>query len=111
MIEATALSVRAYGHWILVKPSKENLERTPGGLFLPETAQEEARKQMTMTGVVAQVGHGQWIGEKRVPMDVCVGQRIAYQKAMPIILGGVPYDVLRDADVIAVLESTESIQG
>mgnify|MGYP002399348392 CR=1 FL=1 len=52
-------------------------ERTKGGIVLPDTAKEKPMK-----GKVIAVGEGKWDekGEKRIPVDVKVGETVIYGK-------------------------------
>lgn len=60
--------------WILVEPTK--LDKSAGGIFLPDNIQERAR---TITGKVLAVGPGAMEDGKRVPIaDVKVGDTIVF---------------------------------
>jgi len=60
---------------IIVKLVEEE-ERTKGGIVLPDTAKEKPQQ-----GDVVAVGPGAWAteGEKRIPMDVKVGDRVIFR--------------------------------
>ena len=61
---------------IVVRPN-ESEERTASGLVIPDTAKEKPQQ-----GEVLAVGEGRWDedGEKRIPVDVKVGDTVVYSK-------------------------------
>ena len=87
---------------IVVRPN-ESEERTASGLVIPDTAKEKPQQ-----GEVLAVGEGRWDedGEKRIPVDVKVGDIVVYSK-----YGGTEYTVdgedlliLNARDVLAVVK-------
>lgn len=52
--------------------------RSASGIIVPETVNKEKPEQ----GIVVAVGEGRWDedGEKRIPMDVKVGDRVIFSK-------------------------------
>jgi len=67
--------LKPLGDRVLVRPSKTE-QRTPGGLALPDTAQER-----TQEGEVLAVGTGRLLDSgKRVPVAVSVGEVVVYSK-------------------------------
>ncbi len=52
--------------------------RSASGIIVPETVNKEKPEQ----GIVVAVGEGRWDedGEKRIPMDVRVGDRVLFSK-------------------------------
>ena len=80
----------------------EQESKTAGGIIIPDTAKEKPQE-----GEVIAVGDGRWDddGEKRIPLDVAVGDKVIYSK-----YGGteVKYDgedllILSARDVLAVI--------
>ena len=61
---------------VVVKALEEE-EKTASGIVLPDTAKEKPMK-----GKVVAVGEGKWDekGEKRIPVDVKVGETVIYCK-------------------------------
>ena len=85
---------------VVVKVVK--LEKTPGGIVLPDTAQEKPQ-----LGEVIAVGPGRLDDEgKRLPMDVQKGNRILFAKyaGTEVKLDGEEHIVLREEDILAVIE-------
>ncbi len=86
---------------IVVKPAKAE-EQTKSGLFIPDSAQEKPKK-----GEIIAVGDGNWDkkGEKRLPMDVKVGDVVIYKEwgKTPIKIDGVEYFLMSQGDVLAIV--------
>jgi chaperonin GroES len=97
------LKLRPLNDRIVVKPS-EGEEKTASGLFLPETAKEKPQQ-----GEVIAVGPGRFDedGEKRIPLDLKVGDLVLYAKygGTEIKLEGENVLILKESDVLAVIES------
>lgn len=87
---------------VVVKPAKAE-EQTKSGLFIPDTAQEKPKQ-----GEVVAVGEGTWDkhGEKRMPMDVKVGDTVIYKEwgKTPFKIDGEEYYLLSQSDVLAVVQ-------
>jgi chaperonin GroES len=86
---------------LLVKRIEEE-KKTKGGLIIPDTAKEKP-----MEGNVIAVGRGK-VGEdgKLRPLDVHKGDRVLFTKyaGSEIQLGGDEHLIIREEDVLAVLE-------
>ncbi len=72
--------IKPLGDRVIVRPLTESEAGTtsPSGIIIPETAKKEKPEQ----GVVLAVGPGKWDedGEKRLPLDVRVGDRVIFSK-------------------------------
>ena len=97
-----ALKLRPLGDRIVVRPS-EGEEKTASGLYLPETAKEKPQQ-----GEVLAAGPGRFDeeGEKRIPLDVKVGDKVLFARygGTEIKLDGEKILILKESDVLAVLE-------
>jgi chaperonin GroES len=86
---------------ILVKRVEEE-NKTAGGLFIPDTAKEKPQK-----GLVVAVGNGklQEDGSLR-KLDVNEGDKVLFAKysGNDIKIDGVEHLILREDDVLAILE-------
>ncbi len=85
---------------IVITPLKQD-EVTASGLVIPDTAKEKPQQ-----GEVVAVGPGHLDdNNKRVPVDVSVGDRILYAKytGTEIKLDGEDYIVLNEREVLAKL--------
>src|SRR5918912_3057971 len=84
----------------VVVKALEETETMRGGLYIPDTAKEKPQQ-----GEVIAVGPGRFEKDKRVPMDVKVGDRVLYGKysGTEITIDGEQYLLLRESDVLAVI--------
>ena len=78
----------------------EETETMRGGLYIPDTAKEKPQQ-----GEVIAVGPGRFEKDKRVPMDVKVGDKVLYGKysGTEVTIDGESYLILRESDVLAVI--------
>jgi chaperonin GroES len=87
---------------IVVRPLDAE-QTTASGLVIPDTAKEKPQE-----GEVLAVGAGRWDdeGEKRIPLDVKVGDTVLYSKygGTEVKYDGQDYLILSGRDVLAVLE-------
>ena len=77
-------------------------QTTASGLVIPDTAKEKPQE-----GEVLAVGPGRWDdeGEKRIPLDVAVGDKVLYSKygGTEVKVQGDEYLILSARDVLAVV--------
>lgn len=96
------MKVRPLGDRVVVKPLEDE-ERTKGGIVLPDTAKEKPQR-----GEVVAVGPGEWDdeGQKRLPLDVRVGDHVLYAKyaGTEIKIDDQDHLILRQSDILAVVE-------
>ncbi len=96
------MKLRPLGDRVLVKPLEDE-ERTKGGIVLPDTAKEKPQR-----GEVVAVGPGEWDedGQKRLPLDVKVGDHVMYAKysGAEFKVDGVEHLILRHGDILAIVE-------
>jgi chaperonin GroES len=80
----------------------EGEDRTQGGLFIPDTAKEKP-----MEGKIIAVGEGKLdqVGKLR-PLALFQGQRVLFDRhaGAEIQLGGAEHLIIREDDVLAVLD-------
>ncbi|HEU4989460.1 MAG TPA: co-chaperone GroES [Gemmatimonadaceae bacterium] len=83
----------------VVQPLDE-AEQMRGVLYIPDTAKEKPQQ-----GRVVAVGPGRFEKDRRVPMDVTVGDKVLYAKysGAEITVGGEPVLILRESDILAVI--------
>ena len=86
----------------IVVQANEGDEMTSSGLVIPDTAKEKPQE-----GTVVAVGEGRWDddGEKRIPVDVKVGDTVIYSKygGTEVKVEGDEYLILSARDVLAVV--------
>ena len=87
---------------IVVKPNDAE-ETTASGLVIPDTAKEKPQQ-----GEVLAVGEGRWDedGEKRIPVDIKVGDTVVYSKygGTEFTVDGDDVLILNARDVLAILK-------
>jgi len=86
---------------ILVK-IKEEEETKIGSIIVPDTAKEKPGE-----GVVIAVGPGRVSDDgKKIPLEVKVGDRILFGKfsGTEVTVGNEEYTMMRESDVLAVIE-------
>lgn len=96
---ATATKIRPLGDRVVVKVVKE--EKTAGGLYLPDNAQEKPQ-----TGEILAVGPGKVLDNgSRQTVDVAVGDRVLFAKysGTEVKLDGETYLLLAEKDILGVI--------
>jgi len=88
------MKIKPLGNRVLLKTEKEE-EKTKGGLFIPETAQEK-----TQSGVVIE------IGDDKDAITVKKGDKVMYDKyaGTTLKVDGEDHLIIRIDDIIAVVE-------
>ncbi len=95
-----SVSIKPLDDRIVVK-QVEAEQTTASGLVIPDTAKEKPQE-----GEVVAVGPGRMSGDKRIPLDVSVGDRVLYSKygGTEVKYGAEEYLVLSVKDVLAIIE-------
>jgi chaperonin GroES len=96
---ATSVKVSPLADRVVIRPLEET-EQMRGGLYIPDTAKEKPQQ-----GEIVAVGPGRFEKDKRVPMDLKVGDKVLYGKysGTEVTLDNEQYLILREADVLAVV--------
>ena len=99
MATKSATKVNPLADRVVVKPLEET-EQMRGGLYIPDTAKEKPQQ-----GEIVAVGPGRFEKDKRVPMDVKVGDKVLYGKysGTEVTIDGEQYLILRESDVLAIV--------
>ena len=99
MATKTSTNVSPLADRIVVRALEET-EQMRGGLFIPDTAKEKP-----MQGEVIAVGPGRFEKDKRVPMELKVGDKVLYGKysGTEVTIDNEQLLILREADVLAVV--------
>jgi chaperonin GroES len=99
---ATKVTIKPLEDRILVQPL-EGEQTTASGLVIPDTAKEKPQE-----GTVLAVGPGRFDedGEKRIPLDIKVGDIVIYSKygGTEVKYNNEEYLILSARDVLAVVE-------
>jgi len=97
-----SVSIKPLEDRIVVKPL-DAVQTTASGLVIPDTAKEKPQE-----GKVLAVGPGRFDdeGEKRIPLDVKVGDTVLYSKygGTEVKYDGEEFLILSARDVLAVIE-------
>ena len=97
-----SVSIKPLEDRILVK-SLDAEQTTASGLVIPDTAKEKPQE-----GEVLAVGPGRFVedGDKRIPLDVSVGDKVIYSKygGTEVKYDGQEYLILSARDVLAIVE-------
>jgi chaperonin GroES len=94
-----SVSIKPLEDRIVIK-QVEAEQTTSSGLVIPDTAKEKPQE-----GEVVAVGPGRMSGDKRVPLDVSVGDRVLYSKygGTEVKFGADEFLVLSVKDVLAIV--------
>ena len=95
------MAVKPLEDRVLIKQCEAE-EVTAGGIVLPDTAKEK-----TQRGVVVAVGPGKMLDSgSRGKMGLSKGDEVFYGKysGTEVSIDGDPYVILRESDVLAVIE-------
>ena len=96
------MNIRPLYDRIVVKRLEEEVDKTAGGLFIPDSAKEKPQE-----GEVVSVGNGKR-GEdgKLIPLDLKAGDRILFGKysGSDVKIDGEEYMIMREDEVLGVLE-------
>jgi chaperonin GroES len=94
-------TLQPLGDRLLVKVANKE-EKTVGGIFLPDTAQEKPQiGEVTAVGVGTRSDKGD-----RIALEVKAGEKVLYSKyaGTEVKLDGVDYLLLAERDILAIVE-------
>jgi chaperonin GroES len=103
MSESTS-PIRPLNDKVIVRPLTEEEQGTasPSGIIIPDSAKKEKPEQ----GVILAVGPGKFDedGEKRIPLDVKVGDHIVFSKYGydELKVDGKEYYIVNEASILGV---------
>ncbi len=103
-----ATSIRPLNDRIIVR-RVEDQEQMRGGLYIPDTAKEKPQE-----GEVIAVGNGKLLDNgQRIAIDLKAGDKVLFGKysGTEIKLDGEEYLILREDDVLGVVESSGKAKG
>ncbi|HIX84980.1 MAG TPA: co-chaperone GroES [Candidatus Megamonas gallistercoris] len=92
--------IKPLGDRVVIKVS-EGEAKTNSGIFLPDTAKEKPQE-----GVVVAVSEGKYVDGKKVALDVKVDDKVIFSKyaGTDVKVDGTDYLIVRDSDILAVIE-------
>ncbi len=92
------------GDRVVVRPltPEEAGSVSASGIIIPDSAKKEKPEQ----GIVVAVGNGRWNddGDKRLPLDVAVGDRIVFSKYGydEVKIGDQEYFIVGDSSILGI---------
>ncbi len=94
------LKIRPLGDRVLVLPL-ELESKTNSGIILPDSAKEKPQEAQVMA-----VGLGKVIDNKRVPLEVKVGDKVIFSKygGDEVKVDGQMLKIISESDILAVIE-------
>ena len=97
--QTTKVKVSPLADRVVVKALDDG-EQMRGGLYIPDTAKEKPQQ-----GEIVAVGPGRFEKDKRVPMDVKVGDKVLYGKysGNEVTIDGEQLLIIRESDVLAII--------
>lgn len=98
---AVAVKLKPLGDRVVIQPHAEDAEKSPGGIFIPDTAKEKPQK-----GKIVAVGPGRTTDEgKVIPMTVKVGDVVVYSKYAGTEWkeDGAELLIIRESDILATV--------
>ncbi len=96
------MKIRPLHDRVIVKRITEELEKTKGGIYIPDTAKEKP-----MEGKVMAVGDGKILENgTKVPMNVKKGDRVLFGKyaGTEVTIDGEEYLIMREDDILGIIE-------
>ncbi|HLY39214.1 MAG TPA: co-chaperone GroES [Candidatus Binatia bacterium] len=96
------MKIRPLQDRVIVKRLEEAVEKTKGGIIIPDTAKEKPQQ-----GKVIAVGKGKVNDDgKLTPLDVKVGDKILFGKysGSEIKIDGEEHLIMREEDILGVVE-------
>lgn len=93
-------SIKPLGDRVVVQPLEAD-EKTEGGLYIPDTAQEKPQK-----GTVVAIGPGRVENGTQIDMTVSEGDEILYGKyaGTEVTLDGAEFLIMRESDIFGVIK-------
>ena len=98
------MNIRPLHDRIVVKRIDESADKTASGLFIPDSAKEKPQE-----GEVVAVGNGKRGDDGKIqPLELKAGDRILFGKysGSDIKLDGIEYMIMREDEVLGVLEKS-----
>jgi len=97
------VTLRPLGDKVLIRPLTDDElgSRSPSGIIIPETVNRDKADR----GLVVAVGPGRWDGdgEKRIPLDVTVGENVIFQWGDKIEYQGTEYYLVSESNISAII--------
>ncbi len=95
------MALKPLGDRVIVERIEEDVQKSPGGIIIPDTAKEKPQK-----GKIIAVGDGKRDDNgKRIALDLAVGDTVIFGKysCSDIKIEGQEYLIMHESDVMAKL--------
>ncbi len=95
------MALKPLGDRVIVERIEEDVQKSPGGIIIPDTAKEKPQK-----GKIIAVGDGKRDDNgKRIALDLAVGDTVIFGKysGSEIKIEGQEYLIMHESDVMAKL--------
>ena len=96
-----AIALKPLGDRLVIEPSEDDTDQSPGGIYIPDTAKEKPQK-----GKVVAVGPGRVTDDAvTIKIAVKVGNTVIYSKyaGTEYTENGTEYLIIRDSDLLATV--------
>ncbi len=96
-----SVKVRPLHDRVLIERLEEEVQKTAGGLYIPDTAKEKPQR-----GKIVAVGDGAYNDKgERVKLDVKVGDDVLFGKysGNDIKIDGTEYLIVRENEILAII--------
>ena len=97
------MNLQPLGDRVIVKPLSEEDNKTPSGIYIPDTAKEKPQE-----GEVVAVGPGAKNENGKVsPMDVKIGDIVLFGKwsGTDVKIDGKEYSIMKESDIMGISKS------
>ena len=97
--------IKPLGDRVVIRPLTEEESGTtsPSGIIVPDSVSKDEKNEQ---GIVVAVGAGRWDedGEKRIPMEVQVGDRVVFSSWRDKVkIGKEEFSVISEADILGII--------
>ena len=96
-----SLKLKPLGDRVIIQPSDDDVEKSPGGIYIPETAKEKPQK-----GKVVAVGTGRTTDEgNTIKMSVKLNDIVIYSKCAgtEYTENGADFLIVKESDILAIV--------
>lgn len=96
-----SLKLKPLGDRVIIQPSDDDVEKSPGGIYIPDTAKEKPQK-----GKVVAVGTGRTTDEgNTIKMSVKLNDIVIYSKyaGTEYSENGADFLIVKESDILAIV--------
>lgn len=98
-------TIKPLGDRVVIRPLTDEEQGTtsPSGIIVPDSVSKDDKNEQ---GIVIAIGAGRWDedGEKRIPLDVKVGDKVIFNSWRDKIkVDKEEYSIISESDILAVI--------